>query len=82
MTMNLTTPQAAQLGEAWGAALERVLWDAILDYVEAGLRATDGPPPVKPGALVLQGFSCIATPDPKDPTPRPIIRVALLKGGN
>jgi hypothetical protein len=69
-TMNLSTPQAAQLGDVWGASLQRVLWDAVLDVVEAAVAqvATQ-----KSGqALTLQGFSCSAD----------AIHVAILAGDN
>ena len=51
-TMNLATPQAAQLGDVWGAALERVLWDAVLDIVEAAVAqvATQKPGPARGAA--------------------------------
>jgi len=34
-TINAPTPEAAQLADAWGRDLQRVLWDAVLDGVEA-----------------------------------------------
>src|SRR5262245_14447954 len=33
--INAPTPQAAYLADAWGRDLQRVLWDAVLDGVEA-----------------------------------------------
>jgi hypothetical protein len=34
-TINAPSPEAAQLADAWGRDLQRVLWDAVLDGVEA-----------------------------------------------
>jgi hypothetical protein len=34
-TINAPTPEAAQLADGWGRDLQRVLWDAVLDSVEA-----------------------------------------------
>jgi hypothetical protein len=53
-TVNAPTLQAAQLANQWGDELHRVLWDAVLDAVEAALfqleaRSTAGP-------FTLQGF--------------------------
>ena len=58
-TMNLATTQAVRLADAWGADLRRVLWDAVLDGIEAAVQITSDK---KPGlALTIQGFGC--TPD-------------------
>ena len=54
--MNLATPQAAQLADVWGADLRRVLWDAVLDAIEAAVQLTSDK---KRGlALTLEGFGC------------------------
>jgi len=34
-TINAQGPEAAQLADAWGREVQRVLWDAVLDGVEA-----------------------------------------------
>jgi hypothetical protein len=34
-TINAGNPQASQLAEVWGATTQRVLWDAVLDGLEA-----------------------------------------------
>ena len=34
-TINAPTAQAAQIADAWGRDLQRVIWDAVLDGVEA-----------------------------------------------
>src|SRR5437016_10994840 len=36
-TINAPSPEAAALADAWGRDLQRVLWDAVLDGVEACL---------------------------------------------
>lgn len=36
-TINAPTAGAAQLADRWGAVIQRVIWDAILDAVEACL---------------------------------------------
>lgn len=53
-TINAPTPEAAQLADAWGRDLQRVLWDAVLDAIEtcvarAGTKAGTQP-------LTLHGF--------------------------
>lgn len=54
--LSAPTPQAAQLAERWGADLHRVLWDAVLDVIEASLGHAAAQ---KPGErLTLQGFGC------------------------
>lgn len=53
-TINAPTANAAVLADAWGSTLQRVLWDAVLDGVEAAVasvRAQAGT-----GTLLLTGF--------------------------
>jgi hypothetical protein len=55
-TINATTAQAAQLAEQWGAQVQRVLWDAVLDAIEAAVhRAGERKPKTE---LTLRGFHC------------------------
>jgi hypothetical protein len=53
-TINAVSPQASQLAELWGKDIQRVIWDAVLDAIEAALaRAATR----QAGAAVtLQGF--------------------------
>jgi hypothetical protein len=54
VAINTVNPQALKLAEAWGAAVQRVLWDGVLDAVEAALARAAVQ---KPGAsLTLLGF--------------------------
>ncbi len=52
--INAATPEALSLAEVWGADLQRVVWDAVLDSVEAAVRAVRRKEPRQP--LVLRGF--------------------------
>ncbi|MDA4107836.1 hypothetical protein [Mycolicibacterium holsaticum] len=52
--INAATPQALALAEVWGADLQRVVWDAVLDAVEAAVSAVRRREPRQP--LVLRGF--------------------------
>ncbi|MCV7221237.1 hypothetical protein [Mycolicibacterium elephantis] len=52
--INAATPEALALAEVWGADLQRVVWDAVLDAVEAALTAVRRKEPRQP--LVLRGF--------------------------
>ena len=56
VTINAASTGAAQIADRWGADLQRVLWDAVLDGVEAAVdrvAAQAGPQPV-----ILAGFHC------------------------
>jgi hypothetical protein len=69
-TVNAPTPPAAQLANQWGAELQRVLWDAVLDAIEAALfqlelQSVAGP-------FILRGFSGTAG----------AIQVDVLAGAN
>jgi hypothetical protein len=55
-TMNLTSTAAAQLADQWGADIQRVLWDAVLDGIEASLEHIREGNPRQP--LKLAGFTC------------------------
>jgi hypothetical protein len=55
-TINTATVAAAQLAERWGADLHRVLWDAILDTLEAAIYHAGQQRPGQ--ALTLQGYGC------------------------
>ena len=37
-TINVPALQGARLADQWGADVQRVLWDAVLDAVEASIR--------------------------------------------
>ena len=47
---------AAQLADAWGGDLQRVLWDAILDVVEISVQRVATDHPASP--VTLSGFRC------------------------
>ena len=52
--INAGTPDATALAEIWGADLQRVVWDAVLDAVQAALvRATNV---AKGQPVTLRGF--------------------------
>jgi len=53
-TINAATPQAAQMADVWGAAIQRVLWDAVLDALEAFLAQAASQNPGQP--LAIEGF--------------------------
>ena len=52
-TINAPTVQAAQLAATWGSELQRVLWDAVLDAVEACVHRASVQHDGKP--ITLQG---------------------------
>ena len=55
-TINAPSAAAAQIAAVWGADLQRVLWDAVLDGIEAAVHRAAT---TKPGEkLTLQGFHC------------------------
>ena len=57
-TINAPSTGAAQIAAVWGADLQRVLWDAVLDGVEAAVHRAST---MKPGEKVtIQGFHCTA----------------------
>ncbi len=57
-TINAPAVGAAQIADRWGDDLLRVMWDAVLDAVEAAVQTVAGR---KPGQLVtLLGFHCSA----------------------
>lgn len=53
-TINAGNPQASQLAEVWGATTQRVLWDAVLDGLEASVSQTGAKFPGQ--ALDILGF--------------------------
>jgi hypothetical protein len=53
-SINASTTQAAHLAEVWGATVQRVLWDAVLDALEAFLAQAAAQNPGQP--LAIQGF--------------------------
>jgi hypothetical protein len=56
-TINAPTLAAAQIAAVWGADMQRVIWDAVLDVLEASLWQAGN---LKPGERVtLQGFHAI-----------------------
>jgi hypothetical protein len=68
-TINAFTPQASQLAEVWGADLQRVLWDAVLDALEVSCEQAVAQ---HPGAtLAVQGFHVTADG----------LQTAILTGG-
>ncbi len=55
-TVNAASLAAAQLADAWGDDLQRVLWDAVLDAIEV---AVEHAAAANPGAqLTLGAFHC------------------------
>jgi hypothetical protein len=55
-SINAASNGAAQIAAVWGHDLQRVLWDALLDVVEASVTHAGT---AKPGQhLTLKGFSC------------------------
>ena len=54
-TINASTVEASQLADRWGAQVQRVLWDAVLDGVEASVRHTKEQYPGQP--VLLGGFN-------------------------
>jgi hypothetical protein len=67
-TVNAATLPAAQLADVWGADIQRLLWDAVLDGIEAALAEARRQHPADP--VTLEGFLC--GPDE--------LRVRLLAG--
>jgi hypothetical protein len=57
-TINAPTPGASQIAAAWGAELQRVLWDAVLDAIELAVYHAESLRPHSP--LSLAGFHCTA----------------------
>lgn len=55
-TINAPTPGGAQIAAAWGADLQRVLWDAVLDAIE--LTVYHAETVSKGAALTVGGFHC------------------------
>lgn len=55
-TINAPTTGAAQIAAAWGADLQRVLWDAVLDAIEITMYHADTLS--KGAALTIGGFHC------------------------
>lgn len=57
--INAADDGAAQIAETWGADLQRVLWDAVVDGIESCMQYAKQR---KPGmTLNLKGFSCTST---------------------
>ena len=55
-TINAATVPASQLADRWGPDVQRLLWDAILDGIEAGVQHAQENKPNLP--ITLQGFGC------------------------
>jgi len=55
-TINAATPEAAQLADAWGRDLQRVLWDAVLDAIETCVTRASSQANGQP--VILSGFVC------------------------
>jgi hypothetical protein len=55
-TVNAPTMPATQLADRWGTDLLRVLWDAVLDGIEASLHHVKQQQPRE--QISLQGFTC------------------------
>jgi hypothetical protein len=57
VAINAPSPAAAQLADRWGVDLQRVLWDAVLDGVEAAV-STVAIQIKASGSLRVAGFYC------------------------
>lgn len=58
-TINAPEPQAARIADNWGSEIQRVIWDAVLDAIEAAVAHAAAQ---RPGQrLALGGFHCDAT---------------------
>lgn len=55
-TVNASTLEGAQLADAFGASIERVLWDAVLDCLEGMVAHAAAQKPGQP--LTLGGYAC------------------------
>ena len=53
-TVNASTAQASKLAEVWGVSIQRVLWDAVLDALEAFIGQAAAQNPGQ--AVAIQGF--------------------------
>lgn len=53
-TINAASPEAAQLADAWGRDLQRVLWDGVLDAVEVCVARAAALAPTQ--SVTLGGF--------------------------
>jgi hypothetical protein len=58
-TINAATPAATQIAAVWGQDLQRVIWDVVLDVLEACVWQVSQQQAGK--AITIQGFHC--TPD-------------------
>ena len=52
--INAASREALMLAELWGADLQRVVWDAVLDSIEAAVQHAKGRTPGEP--VLLRGF--------------------------
>jgi len=57
-TVNASTPQGSRLAEVWGAPLQRVLWDAVLDALEVFVTQAAVQNPGE--QISIQGFHAVA----------------------
>ena len=57
-SVNAANPQASQLAEVWGQAVQRVLWDAVLDALEAFVSQAAAKYPGQP--IAIHGFQAVA----------------------
>jgi|GEM_PF-4526922 len=53
-TINAATAATTQLADGWGRDLQRVLWDGVLDGIEASLASVAAQSGLQP--MMLQGF--------------------------
>jgi hypothetical protein len=56
VSVNAPSPAAAQLADRWGVDLQRVLWDAVLDGIEAAVSTVAIQ--IGPAGLHVAGFHC------------------------
>ncbi len=58
-TINAPDRQAARIADTWGSEIQRVIWDAVLDAVEAAVAHAAAQRPRQ--QIELGGFHCDAT---------------------
>ncbi len=56
VTINAATPAATQIAAVWGEDLQRVLWDVVLDVLEASVWQASIQQKDQP--VTIQGFHC------------------------
>ena len=55
-TIHVTSPAAAAIADRWGADLQRVVWDGVLDVIEGAVTHASNQRRGQP--VALEGFTC------------------------